>query len=707
MVSTTAPKREVRTVICPHDCPDTCAMTATIENGRVVKMGAREDHPFTKGFLCVKTQYYQERLYSDLRVLYPQKRVGAKGAGRFERITWDEAIATIAERFTGIIAEHGAEAILPYSYAGAMGKLSYASMDRRFFYRMGASLLDRTICSTTASEAYRMTMGVGMGTDPEGMVESKLIIAWGTNPVSTNVHLMPFIQEARKRGAIFAVVDPHRSKTAEQADIHIQPHPGTDAALVLAMLNVIISEGLHNSAFIANNTIGFDLLAERAAQWSPERAATITGVPADTIRDFARRYATTQPCAMRLSYGMSRHTNAGQNIRAVLMLPAVVGAWGKVGGGALLSTSGTFGLNLAALERPDLLKTHPTMPRTINMIQLADALNDPLTPPVKAMYVYNSNPANVAPDQTRVLDGLRRDDLFVVVHEQVMTDTARYADILLPATTTFEQSDLYTAYGHLYLQLSRPAIAPMGEALPNTEVFRRLARAIGYDDPCFADSDDDLIRAALDSQHPHIKGITLEELERESFVHINTPTRPFVPFADEQYPTPSGKIEIYSEQMLRLGLDPVPDYVPGSESRDGNPELAARYPLRLISPAAHHFLNTSFGDMPTMRRKQRFPTLELNPADATTRGITHGDWLRAWNDRGEAWFVAEVKTTVGEGVACHLSRWWGQFSPAGYNVNALTSSRPADVGGGGTFHSTLIEVERVDAPPPTLAEGWH
>ncbi|MGI8587376.1 MAG: molybdopterin-containing oxidoreductase family protein [Chloroflexia bacterium] len=694
---------EVRTVICPHDCPDTCAMTATIQDGKVVKMGARADHPVTKGFLCVKTQYYQERIYSPLRVLYPQRRVGSKGSGRFERISWSEATATIADRFKAIIAEHGAEAILPYSYAGAMGKLSYSSMDQRFFGYMGASLLDRTICSTTGFEAYKSVMGAAMGTDPEGFSEARLVIAWGTNPVSTNVHLMPFIHEARRRGATFVVVDPHRSKTAEQADIHIRLNPGTDAALVLAMINVMLREDLHDQAFLDAHTLGWEALRERALAWTPERAAPITGLTPQQIADFARLYATSKPSAIRLSYGMTRHTNGGQNTRAVLMLPAVTGAWGRVGGGALLSTSGTFGLNMTALERPDLLERHAHTPRTINMIQLAEALNDVNDPPVKGLLVYNSNPAAVAPDQSRVLAGLAREDLFTVVHEQLMTDTARWADIVLPATTALEQSDIFTAYGHLYVQLGRPAIPPMGEAVPNTEFFRRLAAAMDYDDPCFRDGDDDLIRQALDSDHPFMAGITLERLERETFVHLNTPTRPFVPFADGVYPTPSGKIEIYSETMLRLGLDPVIDYVPEAESPDGSPELAARYPIRLITPAAHHFLNSSFGEMPTMRKKQHYPSIELNPADAAARGISNGGWVRAFNDRGEAFFVAEVKDTVGPGVACHLSRWWGRWSPGGWNANALTSTRPADLAGGGTFHTNLVQIEPTSTVPPLPA----
>ncbi len=683
---------ETKKVICPHDCPDTCAMSVTVEDGTITKVYGDESHPFTQGFLCVKTNYYLERLYSPLRIKYPLRRVGPKGSGQFERISWDEAVRTIGEKFGDIRREFGAEAILPYSYAGTMGLLSYASMDRRFFNYLGASQLDRTICSTAGKVGYTYTMGASLGTDPESIVNAKLIIAWGTNPVSTNVHLMPFINEARKRGAKLVTVDPHRSKTADQSDLFIQPYPGSDAALALAMMQVIISEGWHDRAFIEKNTIGFELLAERAATYTPERAEVITGIPAQQIRDFARLYATTRPSFIRLSYGLNRHTNGGMMMRTVACLPGLVGAWDEVGGGALLSTGGSFPLNRPALERPDFLNRHPTRPRTINMIKLGEALLDYRQPPVKALFVYNSNPAAVAPNSRKVLAGLAREDLFTVVHEQVMTDTARYADIVLPAPTTFECLDLHAAYGHLYVQLSQPAIPPLGEVLSNTEVFRRLARQMVFDDPAFEDSDETLCRQALTSEHPHLTGITYERLQQETSIRLNVPT-PFNPFAGGRYPTPSGKIEFYSESMLRAGLDPLPTHAPTAESADGSPELFERYSLRLITPAAHHFLNSSFADMPTMLRKQQRPTIELNEVDARERGIAPGQWVRAWNDRGEAYFVATIKDTVAPGVACHLSIWWQKFSPLGWNCNSLTSDAEADMGGGATFHTNLVQVE--------------
>jgi molybdopterin guanine dinucleotide-containing S/N-oxide reductase-like protein len=697
--------KETKRVVCPHDCPDTCLMSVTVEDGKITKVTGDAAQPFTQGFLCIKTNYYLERVYSEKRILHPMRRVGPKGSGQFERISWDEALELVAGNFKRIAKEYGAEAILPYSYMGTMGILNTQSMDRRFFNYLGASQLDRTICSTAGGVGYRYTMGASIGTDPETIVDSKLIIAWGTNIVSTNVHLMPFINEARKRGAKLVTVDPHRSKTAEQSDLVIQPYPGTDAALALAMMNVIISEGLHDREFLEKNTVGFDLLAERAAEYPPERAEQITGVPAQQIRDFARLYATTKPSVIRLSYGLNRHTNGGMMVRTVACLPAIVGAWGVPGGGALLSTSATFGFNQAVLERPDFLQRHPKIPRVINMIKLGEALLDYKEPPVMGLYVYNSNPAVVAPNQQRVLQGLAREDLFTVVHEQVMTDTALYADVVLPAPTAFEQLDLYRAYGHLYVQLNEPAIPPLGEARPNVDVFRALAEKMGFDDPAFRDRDEDLVRQALSSKNPVMAGITYERLKEENFIRLNVP-KPFIPFEDGNYPTPSGKIELYSERMRQDGYDPLPVHNPAAESADGSPDLFSKYPLRLLTPAAHHFLNSSFADMPTMRRKQLYPSIELNVLDAETRGIKAGDWVRAYNERGEAYFVAEIKESVTPGVACHLSLWWNMYSPKGWNCNSLTSDAEADMGGGATFHTNLVEVERADRKlsQPELAD---
>lgn len=683
-------------VICPHDCPDTCCMSVTVQDGKVTAVKGEEFHPFTRGFLCVKTNHYMERLYSPLRLLYPQRRIGKKGEGKFERISWDEAISEIAEKFHGIKDKYGAESILPWSYAGNMGKLAYASMDRRFFNYLGASQLDRTICATAATEGYVYTMGERLGTDPESLTESKLIIAWGANLVSSNVHLVPFLNEARKKGAVFVTIDPHKSKTAEQADIFIQPLPGTDAALALGMMHVIIGEDLYDKDFVRDHTFGFESLREHVKQYTPQVVAAITGLSIETIVDFARLYARTKPSCIRLNYGLSRHTNGGMMVRTVACLPAIVGAWGVPGGGAMLSLSGAFHINTQHLERPDFLKRHAKMPRTVNMIKLGESLTETNDPPVNGLFVYNANPAAVAPDQARVIDGLMREDLFTVVHEQVMTDTALYADILLPAPTVFEDNDIYTAYGHFYLQLNEAAVPPLGEAKANVEMFALIAKKMGFDDPSFDDDTEALIRQALDSPHPHMQGLTYEKLKAETFLRLNIP-RPFIPFADGKYKTESGKIELYSERLLRAGLSPLPVHVPIAESAAGNKELFAKYPLQFVSPAAHHFLNSSFADMPTMKRREKVPTLEMHPHDAQSRGIRDGDWLRAFNDRGETFFRAKVGETVAPGVTCHVSLWWRQYSPGGFNCNVLTSAESADMGGGATFHTCLIQVARLTA----------
>jgi anaerobic selenocysteine-containing dehydrogenase len=680
----------MRYSVCPHDCPDTCRLKLEVRGGRAVSITGDEAHPFTRGFLCVKVNNYLDRVYSPDRVLHPLRRVGAKGEGRFERVSWDAALDYTAERLRAIVAEHGAEAVLPYSYAGTMGALGYGSMDRRFFHRLGASLLDRTICSVAGTVGYKYTVGAMVGTDPEQIANARLILLWGTNTVSTNVHLVPFVREAKAKGARVVLIDPHRTRTAQLADEWVPIRPGTDAALALAMMHVICRDGLHDADYVSRYTVGFEQLRARLADCPPRWAEGHTGVPAEVIERLARAYAATQPAAIRVNYGMQRHANGGMAIRTVACLPALVGAWRHPAGGICLSTSGVFGLNLAALERPDLLQGNP---RTINMVRLGEALTEVDDPPVKALFVYNSNPAAVAPNQSKVLAGLRRDDLFVAVHEQVMTDTCRYADVVFPATSILEQLDLHKAYGHMYAQLSEPVIEPLGEAVPNTELFRRLAARMGFDEPSFRDSDEELVRQALETGHPTMAGITYERLRRDGWVRAAVP-QPFAPFAEGNFPTPSGKCEFYSERAKRDGFDPLPGYRPPAESRAANPTLAARYPIQLVSAAAHAFLNSTFAHLPKHRRLEGKPTIELHPTDAAARGIQTGDRVRVFNDRGEAWFWAAVGETVPPGVAAHSSIWWPSCSPKGVNVNALTSDRLSDMGGGATFHDNLVQVER-------------
>jgi anaerobic selenocysteine-containing dehydrogenase len=681
----------VARVVCPHDCPDTCVMTVTVEGDRAVSIGGDPEHRFTQGFLCAKVNQYLDRVYSPNRLLHPLRRVGPKGSGRFERISWDDALALVAERFREVVATHGAQAILPYSYAGNMGLLSYGSMDRRFFGALGASLLDRTICSSAGAAGYKATVGKSIGPDPEAVVNARLIVAWGANIVSSNVHLWPFIEEARRRGARLVTVDPFRSRTAEKSDQHLALLPGSDGALALAMMHVLFRDGLEDADYLARYTVGAEALRERAGEWTPERAAAITGLAPGEIEAFAREYGRTRPSLLRINYGLNRHAGAGMAVRTISCLPAVVGAWRDAGGGILLSTSATFPVNSAGLERPDLV---PPGTRTLNMSEIGRILNDPdLAPPVKAIFVYNSNPVAVAPEQESVRRGFGRDDLFVVVHDLFQTDTADFADVVLPATTTLEHYDLHKAYGHLYLTLSRPAIAPLGESKANTEVFRLLAARMGLDrvHPCLRDSDEDMARQAMIWDHPHMKGISFERLERDGSVRLGVGD-PFRPFAEGGFPTPSGKCELFSESLAARGHDPLPTYVPPRESVASAPEVARKYPLAFISPPAHHFLNSTFSSQPAFVRREGEPFLTIHPEDASRRGIQEGQMVKTFNDRGSFLAKAHVSDAARAGVVVGLSIWWAKMCPGGRNANAVTGQWLTDMGGGASFYDVLVEV---------------
>ncbi len=679
----------IHKVVCPHDCPDTCVMTVSVEGDRAVGLGGDAEHRFTQGFLCAKVNRYLERVYSPDRLLHPLKRVGPKGEGRFERITWDEALGTVAARFREVITAHGPQAILPYSYAGNMGLLSYASMDRRFFHALGASLLARTICASAGGAGLKATVGKSIGFDPEAIVHARLIVAWGANVVSSNVHLWPFIEEARRRGATLVTVDPYRSRTAEKSDRHLALLPGTDAALALGVLHVVFREGREDRDYLDKHTVGWEALRERAREWTPSRTADTTGLTVEEVEWFARAYATTRPSAIRINYGLNRHAGGGMAVRTIACLPAVTGAWRDVGGGVLLSTSGTFPTNNAALERPDLIAPGT---RTLNMSQLGRILTDPaLAPPVKALFVYNANPGAVAPEQERVREGLAREDLFTVVHELFPTDTVDFADVVLPATTTLEHYDIHKAYGHLYLSLSRPAIAPLGEALPNTEVFRRLAARMGLDHPCLRESDEEMARQAMHWDHPNLAGVTFERLEREGSVRLSVPD-PHAPFAEGGFPTPSGKCELLAPSLAEMGLDPLAGYVPPRESVATAPELARKYPLAFISPPAHHFLNSTFSAQPAFVRREGEPSLTLHPRDAAARGIEQGQMVRAFNDRGSFLARAHVSDAARPGLVVGLSIWWAKMCPGGRNANAVTGQELTDMGEGATFYDVLVEV---------------
>jgi anaerobic selenocysteine-containing dehydrogenase len=720
---------------CPHDCPDACGVLITVKNDRATKIQGDPAHPVTRGYLCAKVAKYLDRVYSPDRILYPMRRIGPKGLGLcgdsrprlserseapplWQRITWDEALDEIASRFRGIISEFGTEAILPYSYGGNTAVLNGGSMDRRFFGRLGASQLLRTICSAAGEAGIESVLGVKLGTDPEDFVHSRYIIAWAANIHGNNVHLWPFIVEARRKGAKLVVIDPYRTRTAACADWHIRINPGSDAALALAMMHVIIGEGLHDADYVSKYTLGFEALSEKVKGYSPERVAQWTGVSPDEIRKLAREYAMTRPAVIRLNYGVQRSERGGMATRAVCMLPCITGSWKEPGGGLQLSTSGAFGLNKNALQRPDL---HGDglhhVPRTINMVELGKALNTLDDPPVKALFVYNSNPAAVCPNHNEVIKGLNRRDLFTVVHEQFFTDTTDYADIVLPATTFFEHKDLQTAYGHYYLQISDQAIEPLGKCRSNLDLFRALAERMGFQDSCFAETIDEMIDGALNSESPWLQGITCEQLEHAGHVRLNFDVGtaapvclaerssaygsgqseivpagpdPFLPFAHGNFHTPSGKAELYSEALKAQGLDPVVEFKPPAESRHGNGK--SEFPLELLARKADNFLNSTFSNLPSTQEMEETNLLEMHASDARARHIADGETVRVFNHRGEIFLKARVDGAVQPGVVSARLNW-AKLTPGGRNINVLTSEKLTDMGNSATFYSVLVEVE--------------
>jgi len=771
--------------VCSHDCPDSCAVLVTVNaEGRAVKVAGDPSQPVTRGFLCGKVAKYLDRVYAPDRVVYPLRRkpgVAKRPLQRgnehaaFERVSWDEALDAIAARLQAIADRYGPESILPYSYAGTIGVLGYGSMDRRFFHRLGASQLDRTICSEAGGQAWNLVYGKKLGTPPEDFRLTKLIVAWGANIHGNNIHLWPFVEQARRNGARLIVIDPYRTRTAALADWHIAVRPGTDVALALGMMHVILDQGLEARAYIAEMTHGFDRLAERVREYTPERVAQWTGMKPGEIEQLAREYATTRPAALRLNYGVQRCENGGAAVRAIAMLPALTGAWKHRGGGAVLSTSGAFAWNKQALERPDLALASPIgrLARVVNMCELGHALRDrdqgtegtrereskeqatgnrdqkgreqggegtreqesreqaignsiatawppdvpdvapaswpavvrastpALEPPVMALFVYNSNPAAVAPNQNAVRHGMERSDLFTVVHEQFFTDTTDYADFILPATTFLEHTDMQGAYGHYFVQLSKQAIEPLGEARSNVWLFGQLAQRMGFTEPCFRDTPEEMIRQALAigvdgrSTNVGMEHITFEDLEEQGYIplaiHRHADEKPFLPYASGPVPTPSGKIEFHSEVLAAAGLDPLPAFVAPAESRWG--EAANKYPLELLGRKNDNYMNSTFANLPGHRKMEvrTNQRLEIHPDDARPRGLADGDRVRVFNDRGSLELMATLNSSLPTGVvAARLD--WAKLHPDGTNINALTSERLTDIGGGATFYSTLVEV---------------
>ncbi|NMM82560.1 molybdopterin oxidoreductase [Acidovorax sp. SRB_14] len=666
---------------CPHDCPDTCALLTTVENGVATRVQGNPAHAQTGGVLCTKVSRYTERSYHPERILTPLKRVGPKGLGQFTPVGWDEALADVAQRLKGIAARNS-EAILPYSYAGTMGLVQGESMDRRFFHRLGASQLARTICATAGGEGLTYTLGAKQGMKVEFFAESRLILIWGSNPIASNLHFWRYAQQAKHGGARLVCIDPRKTETADKCHEHLQLRPGTDAALALALMHELIVHGWLDHDYIAQHTLGWEQLRERALQWPPERAAAVCGIPVEQITRLARDYGTTRPAAIRLNYGMQRVRGGGNATRAIACLPALTGAWRQRAGGLLLSSSGHFPVQRAALQRPDLLAGR--QPRTLNMVTVGDDLlresSAAFGPRVEALVVYNSNPVAVAPDSGRVVRGFAREDLFTVVLEHFRTDTADYADYLLPATTQLEHWDVHLSYGHTDVLLNRPAIAPLGQARSNAQIFRDLAARMGFAEPCFADSDEELCRQAYGEQ------VDFGALLDQGFAPLALPD---APFADGGFPTPSGQCEFYSARLAAQGHDPVPDHLPNHEL----PGRSSAYPLTMISPPARNFLNSTFVNVQSLRDIEGRPLLEIHPADAQARGIADGAVVRVFNDRGSHRCHAVVSERARPGVIHGLGIWWRKLGLDGTNVNELTGQALTDLGAGPTFYDCAVEVE--------------
>ena len=700
---------------CPHDCPDTCSMLVTVKDGRATAVRGNPTHPFTRGGLCVKVNNYQDRVYSPDRVLYPMRRSGPKGSGKFERVSWDDALAEIKTKWDAITAEHGPTAILPYSYLGTEGIINGLNVGDPFFNKLGATISERTFCDSGASTAYFMTIGPTAGVDPESFRYSRYIVLWACNTMSTNLHHWPFIAEAQAQGAKVVVIDPVRTRTAKKADWHIAIRPGTDAALALGLMHVIIAEDLVDQDYIDNYTVGYDDLKARVAEWTPEKVEATTGVAADDVRTLAREFATTEPAVIRIGVAIERHAGGGQTVRAAACLPALTGAWRHVGGGILQLPIWAFPVDWGTAMRPDFI-TPGT--RVLNQWRLGPALTGEmdLDPPIKSLFVYNSNPAVVAPEQDKLIRGLKRDDLFTVVSEQFMTDTALHADLVLPATTQLEQEDIMFSWGHFYLSYNNQAIEPLGEAVSNTELFRRLAATMGFDDPFFQRSDAEMIAGSLDWSAPQLEGITLEALKRDGYARLNLPAADvYAPHKEGNFLTPSGKCEFLSSAaaggdfvlpLFRQGseefqsgapVDPLPTFIPPNESAATNPGLAQRFPLSLMSPKSHAFMNSTYANLPQQLHHAGEQSVQLNPADARERNIGDGMPVIVENERGRFEAVARIDEDVLPGVVVAPLGYWRQNTRIQATVQTVNSGAYADLGRAPTFSDNLVQVLPVAA----------
>ncbi|OIQ61870.1 molybdopterin oxidoreductase family protein [Neomoorella thermoacetica] len=653
--------------VCPFDCPDACGLLVEVNDGRITGVRGDPEHPYTRGFICAKMRYYGKLVHSPERILTPLKRSGPKGSGLFTPISWTEALETIAGRWQKIMAGYGSEAILPYSYAGVMGLLQ-RNAGHAFFHRLGATELQRTICSPAAEAGWQQVLGATWGNDPETIVASDLVIIWGMDPAATSIHFLSLAQQARKNGALIVVIDAYRTRTAALADEAILVRPGSDAALALGLMQVLVTEEMVDKDFLAAHVLGYEELRDKVLPlYTPDRVAALTGVPVATIVNLARAYGRARAPFIRIGYGFSRHRGGGMAVRIIASLPALVGAYGKHGGGALQSSGTGSAVRLEVVTRPDL-RRKPV--RALNMVQLGRALTGSLEPPVMSLYVYHGNPATVAPDQNRILAGLRREDLFTVVHERFLTDTALYADIILPATFSVEQEDLYRSYGHYYVQRSRAILPPPGEAKSNWQTFCLLARALGFEEDIFRRSEAEMV-AAL------IKEVNLEAEDRKALAGGRpVKLKPVPGFA-----TPSGKIE-----LLPAGAG-LPGY---REPDDGH--IDERYPFQLLTAPAHFALNSNFWQLEELRQREGGPWVLVNPGDCRRRGLVEGAWAQVANQRGSCLLRVKVSTDVPPGIAVVPGVWWCQHSPGGHNINSVIGDELTDLGGGSTFNDHRVDI---------------
>jgi anaerobic selenocysteine-containing dehydrogenase len=681
---------------CPHDCPDTCATLTEVRDGQAVRFTAAPDHPVTQGWLCAKVRPYLERVYHPDRLLTPMRRIGPKGsADRWEPMSWEDAVGEITARWQEIIARYGAAAILPYSYSGTLGLLQLGITNARLWNRMGASGLERSICGAAAETAVRATYGARWAPDYNDVLESRLIIIWGHNPASTGPHFLPLLREAQRRGAYVVVIDPRRTLTARSADMYLQPRPATDGALALGLMHVLFAEGLHDELWLEAHSIGWRDLRDRVSSYPPEQVAEITGIPAEVLVALARRIGTTKPFLLKFADGVQRHGNGGQTVRAIASLPAIVGQVGVRGGGLSYSTSDYVRWDAEALGHASECRP---VPRVVNMNRLGAALAGEVTdPPIMSLYVFCANPTVSTPNTGRIVEGMLREDLFLVVHDLFLTDTARYADIVLPATSQLEQTDLHKAYGHRNLEYNEAAISPLGEAKSNWDVMRLLAQSMGYEEPWLHQTAEEAIAEVLDATratNPLLEGITLERLQAEGSVPLTIAPAREVPFSDGQFPTPSGKVELRCAALAAVGLDPLPEYIVPAEFAD---RADGDTRLTMITAAAHHFVSSSLANVPSLLAKEgAIPWIEIHPDDARRRGIIHGAMVVVTNTRGACQLRAVISENVAPGVVVAPKGRWQSHSVDGHNVNWTTSDALADLAGQSTFHSNLVEIRPVE-----------